>query len=69
MLAGSIEESETIPSVNIDYQQAAYEAIKEFIEKGHQHIAFVVGPLHEPKNAEKSLKGYKNALQEANITF
>ncbi|WP_342432651.1 catabolite control protein A [Neobacillus sp. FSL H8-0543] len=69
VLAGSIEASETIPSVNIDYQQAAYEAIKEFIERGHQHIAFVVGPLHEPKNAEKSLKGYKTALQEANIPF
>src|SRR6476619_5096237 len=31
VLAGSIEASETIPSVNIDYQQAAYEAINEFI--------------------------------------
>jgi LacI family transcriptional regulator len=69
VLAGSIEASQTIPSVNIDYQQAAYEAIKEFIERGHQHIAFVVGPLHEPKNAEQSLKGYKNALKEANIPF
>jgi LacI family transcriptional regulator len=69
VLAGSIEASQTIPSVNIDYQQAAYEAIKEFIERGHQHIAYVVGPLHEPKNAEQSLKGYKNALKEANIPF
>jgi LacI family transcriptional regulator len=69
VLAGSIEASETIPSVNIDYQQAAYEAIKEFIERGHQHIAFVVGPLHEPKNADQSLKGYKKALQEANIPY
>ncbi|MDF2854441.1 MAG: catabolite control protein [Neobacillus sp.] len=69
VLAGSIEASQTIPSVNIDYQQAAYEAIKEFVERGHQHIAFVIGPLHEPKNAEMSLKGYKKALEEANIPF
>jgi LacI family transcriptional regulator len=69
VLAGSIEESKKIPSVNIDYEQAVYDSVKEFIEKGHKHIAFVVGPLHEPKNAEKKLKGYKRALEEAGIAF
>ena len=69
VLAGSIEESKTIPSVNIDYEQAVFDAVKEFIEKGHKNIAFVVGPLHEPKNAEKSLNGYVTALQEASIPF
>src|SRR6476619_6579295 len=34
VLAGSIEESKTIPSVNIDYEQAVYDSTKEFIEKG-----------------------------------
>ncbi|HJV31386.1 MAG TPA: catabolite control protein A [Bacillales bacterium] len=69
VLAGSIEESKKIPSVNIDYEQAVYDSVKEFIEKGHKHIAFVIGPLHEPKNAEKKLKGYKSALEEAGIAF
>jgi LacI family transcriptional regulator len=69
VLAGSIEETEQIPSVNIDYEQAVYDSVKEFIEKGHKNIAFVVGPLHEPKNAEKKLKGYKNALQDAGISY
>jgi LacI family transcriptional regulator len=67
VLAGSIEESTTIPSVNIDYEQAVYDSVKEFIEKGHRNIAFVIGPLHEPKNAEKKLIGYKRALEEAGI--
>jgi LacI family transcriptional regulator len=69
VLAGSFEESGTIPSVNIDYEQAVYDSVKEFIEKGHKNIAFVVGPLHEPKNSEKKLKGYQKALEEAGIPF
>ncbi|MGG1675942.1 catabolite control protein A [Neobacillus sp. NRS-1170] len=67
VLAGSIEESDKIPSVNIDYEEAVYDSVKEFIEKGHKNIAFVIGPLHEPKNAQKKLKGYERALQEAGI--
>ena len=69
VLSGSIEESNQIPSVNIDYEAAVYDSVKEFIEKGHKQIAFVVGPLHEPKNAQKKLKGYQRALVEAGLPF
>lgn len=69
VLAGSIEESERIPSVNIDYEQATYDAVNTFIEKGHKHIGFVVGPLLEPINSQKKLKGYKRALSNAGIEF
>ncbi|MCH6265797.1 MULTISPECIES: catabolite control protein A [Neobacillus] len=69
VLAGSIEESEKIPSVNIDYEQAAYDSVKEFIGRGHKHIAFVIGPLYEPDITVKKLNGYKRALEDANIPF
>ncbi|WP_313799502.1 catabolite control protein A [Cytobacillus sp.] len=69
VLAGSIEESEKIPSVNIDYEQATYDAIHSFIEKGHKEIAIAIGPLVEPINREKKLAGYKRALAEAGIQF
>jgi LacI family transcriptional regulator len=69
VLAGSIEETGTIPSVNIDYEQADFDSVQEFIEKGHKNIAFVVGPLHEPKNSEKKLKGYQKALEGAGIPY
>lgn len=69
VLAGSIEESKKIPSVNIDYEQAVYDCIKEFIQKGHKNIAFVVGPLHEPKNVGKKLKGYQRALVEEGLPY
>jgi LacI family transcriptional regulator len=69
VLAGSIEETGKIASVNIDYQQATFDVVSSFIEKGHQTIAFVVGPLHEPINKDKRLMGYRQALQEAGIEY
>jgi LacI family transcriptional regulator len=69
VLAGSIEESEKIPSVNIDYEKAVFDSVSGFVANGHKQIAFVVGPLHEPRNVEKKLKGYKRALEEAGIPF
>lgn len=69
VLAGSIEESGEIPSVNIDYEQATFDGVSTFIEKGHKEIAFVVGPYHEPINKEKKLGGYKRALSDAGIEY
>ena len=69
VLAGSLEESGRIPSVIIDHEQAVYDAISTFIESGHKQIAMVIGPLHEPVNAEKKLLGYKRALSDAGIEY
>lgn len=69
VLAASIEKSETIPSVNIDNEQAAFDATTAFIEKGHKEIALVIGPLREPVNKEKKLAGYKRSLETAEIPF
>nr|WP_295974722.1 catabolite control protein A [uncultured Bacillus sp.] len=69
VLAGSIEQTGKIPAVNIDYEQAAYDAVTAFVEHGHKHIAIVIGPLTEPINADKWLAGYKRALSEAGLEF
>ncbi|PLR98170.1 catabolite control protein A [Bacillus sp. T33-2] len=69
VLAGSVEESETISSVHIDYEQATFDAVQTFVEKGHKNIAFVVGPYHEPINREKKLSGYKRALEQAGYEY
>jgi len=69
VLAGSVEESETVPSVNIDYQQAINDAVQLMIDKGHKRIAFVVGPLLEPINKEKKLSGYKQALEHNGYNY
>lgn len=69
VLAGSIEDSGKIPSVNIDHEQAVYDAITYFIEEGHKNIALVNGPLNEPINSKKNMAGYKRALSDAGIEF
>lgn len=69
VLAASIDETETVPSVNIDYHQAAFDAISLFIEAGHKNIAFAIGPLHDPVNSNHKLNGYKAALEKAGIPY
>lgn len=69
VLAGSIEETGEIPSVNIDYEQATFDAVSTFVEKGHKQIAFVIGPQLEPINKDKKLEGYKRALKDAGIEY
>jgi LacI family transcriptional regulator len=68
VLAASIENDNIIPSVNIDYEQAAYDAVSFLIEKGHKKIAYVTGPLEDPIN-EKKLLGYRRAFEEAGISY
>ncbi len=69
VLAGAIEETHAVPSVNIDYEEAAYDAVKSFIDKGHKTIGFVSGPFHDPVNVNYKLVGYKKALEEAGIPY
>lgn len=69
VLAGSIDESKKIASVNIDYYGAAYEAVKKLIGNGHERIAFVSGPLTSKINKDYKLKAYQEALQEAGIEY
>lgn len=69
VLAGSIEETGEISSVNIDYEQAAYDATTYFISKGHKNIGYIFGPLQEPINGIKKLNGYKKALAEAGLEY
>ncbi|MGE7765117.1 catabolite control protein A [Peribacillus sp. NPDC096540] len=68
VLAGSVEESGQVHSVNIDYEAAAFDAVTFFAKKGHEHIAFVSGNLSALIN-EKKLAGYKRGLKEAGISF
>jgi LacI family transcriptional regulator len=68
VLAATIDKSNTVPSVNINYEEAVYEAISHFIATGHERIAFVNGQIEDPINKEKLL-GYRRALNEHKIAF
>ncbi len=69
VLAGSIDQSDSIPSVNIDYKQASIDAVEQLISNGHGKIAFVVGPLQDTINQEMKLVGYKEALEKSGIGY
>ncbi|WP_110927247.1 catabolite control protein A [Bacillus massiliglaciei] len=68
VLAGSIEEEGRVPSVNIDYEAAAYDAVSAFAEKGHKRIALLIGNQNEPIN-QKKLDGYQRGLEAAGISY
>ncbi len=66
VLAGSVDELKEVPSVNIDYFEAAYEAVKVLIDNGHKRIAFVSGPMSYTITQHK-LTAYKKALEDAGL--
>ncbi|WP_027409626.1 catabolite control protein A [Anoxybacteroides tepidamans] len=68
VLAATIEQNEAIPSVNIDYEQAAFEAVNHLLDKGHTRIAYVTGPADDPVN-QKKLSGYRRAFTERGLAY
>ncbi|AYC29871.1 catabolite control protein A [Paenisporosarcina cavernae] len=67
VLAGTVDETNKLPSVNIDYYAAAYEAVNRLIQNGHTNIAFVGGSLSSTIIRGYLLAAYKKALQDASI--
>lgn len=66
VLAGSVDESKEIASVNIDYFEAAYEAVKILISNGHKRVACVLGPDTFTVNQHK-LDAYKKVLEDEGL--
>ena len=69
VLAGTKEKSEKLPSVNIDHNQAGYDATARLIEGGHKRIAIITGPFHDPLAGVDRFEGYRNALRDNGIEF
>ncbi|WP_280769945.1 catabolite control protein A [Salipaludibacillus daqingensis] len=67
VLSATVDDKKEFPSVNIDYKQAAYDAVKSIIEQGHKKIAMLSGTLEDPINGYLKYSGYKEALQDAGL--
>lgn len=67
VLAGTMEESNTFPSVNIEYREAAVDAVKRLLQNGHKRIAFVSRSMSSTINQSQVLAGYEQALNDAKI--
>lgn len=66
VLAATYDQTGQMPSVNIDYEVAAYEATKSLIKEDKIQPAFVSGELDAMINQLK-YDGYLRALKEAGI--
>lgn len=68
VLAATYDESNRIPSVNIDYEAAAFEATSFLIGKGNGKIAFISGQDDTLINQQK-YNGYLRAFKEKSKTI
>lgn len=67
VLVETTDKDRSFPSVIIDNEQGAYDAVKFLIGKGNKRIAYI-GPKDDIMNATSlRYKGYKRALAENNI--
>lgn len=69
VLCATSDESGTIPSVDIDHQKAAFDAVETLIKEGHRDIAMISGTLQDPSNGYARFHGYKNALEAAGLKY
>lgn len=67
VLAGTLESDTDMPTVNIDHEQAAYDATKKLIDNGHKRIVHVSGPFSRDINRLCKRVGYERALREAGL--
>ncbi|MGN7388345.1 catabolite control protein A [Sporosarcina sp. SAFN-015] len=67
VLAGTLGTETDLPTVNIDHEEAAYEAVRKLIENGHKRIAHVSGPMSRDINRLCKKVGYERALKEAGL--
>ncbi|MDR1012718.1 MAG: catabolite control protein A [Lactobacillales bacterium] len=68
VLAGTIDLSKEIPSVNIDYKSASKDATALLASHDNKKIAFVSGALIDPISKQR-LNGYEEALLENNLSY
>ena len=69
VLCATTDENGTIPSVDIDHESAAFDAVQTLIAQGHRSIAMIGGTLQDPANGYARFQGYKRALETAGITY
>ncbi len=67
VLAGTIDATGKMPSVNIDYHQAAYEAVNRLLQNNHKRIAYVSESLTSTINRAFKFTGYEKALSDVGL--
>lgn len=66
VLASTYDETNTVPSVNIDNEMAAFEATKFLLDQDNKHPAFIYGH-DDTRISQFKFEGYKRALREYGV--
>lgn len=69
VLCATADENRAIPSVDIDHEKAAFDAVTLLIQNGHQKIAMISGTLQDPANGYARYQGYKKAMEAAGLSI
>jgi len=69
VLCATRDEKQMFPSVDIDHEAAAYDAVKVLIDHGHRNIGMICVNLQDPQVGYARYQGYRKALAEAGIPF
>jgi LacI family transcriptional regulator len=67
ILCGTKDEGHSMPSVDIDHEMAAFDAVSYLVAQGHRNIGMISGTLEDPANGFARYQGYKKALEAAEI--
>lgn len=68
VLAGTIDETNELPSIVIDYKEAIKDSTQLLIDNGHENIA-LLGIDKESKKQKISAEGYKEAIENAGLNY
>ena len=69
VLCGTTDEQNAYPSVDIDHEAAAFDAVNLLIQEGHRNIAMISGTLQDPATGYARFQGYRKALEKAGIPY
>ncbi|NIK68537.1 catabolite control protein A [Paenibacillus sp. BK033] len=69
VLCATTDENGQIPSVDINHEEAAYDAVRKLVQEGHKRIAMISGTLQDPANGYARFQGYKRALEDSGIPY
>ncbi|MFD2670238.1 catabolite control protein A [Marinicrinis sediminis] len=68
VLCATTDDQEQFPSVDIDHERAAFDAVQALLDMGHQEIAMICGNLNDPSNGLARYQGYKGAMENAGLS-
>lgn len=69
VLVETTEKDKMFPSVTIDNEKAAFDAVEYLIKKGNKRIAYIGSHADAENAGARRFDGYKLALQENNLSF